>query len=200
MAWKLLDIGQLFYLFIILLALLGSYFIYSKNNVYRQLQSRAIWGLIFFGLIGIYGLWEDIQKHLTNKNDPLKILANDEIIIEKKADGHFYLPITVNTISVRFLIDTGATRSILSQMDFYNLGLSKVKSSPDITLTTANGKIMASISEPVNLSIRDIDLGTHQFLIVKENVRGPESSLMGMDIIKKFSQFKISGAKLTLKY
>ena len=194
-----LGIGKLFYLLIIFFAVAGTFIISFKLDLSRQLQSFCIWALLFFGLIGVYGFWETIEKGFQSKSQISQFNDTQKVVIKPTSNGHFFVELQVNGQPTLFLIDTGATKTILSQADFSRLGLLRMKSS-GVPLSTANGIILATHSKSANLSLGNLDLGEHQFLIVEERGFGPETSLVGMDIIAKFKRFAIDKKVLTLYY
>jgi clan AA aspartic protease (TIGR02281 family) len=72
------------------------------------------------------------------------------ITISKQKDGHFYIVGLINNQKVRFLIDTGATISTISQKTANALGIHGSKSAIS---ETAGGKVTVSIAENIPIVI-----------------------------------------------
>ena len=97
---------------------------------------------------------------------------------ERGADGRLYLVGSVNGKAVRFLVDTGATRTVLSARDATAVGLTM---SGKTTLRTAGGTTEAWSGVADSFEIAEIRLPSPGMLVVPQN----ETSLIGMDLLGK---------------
>ncbi|WP_256960022.1 TIGR02281 family clan AA aspartic protease [Sphingobium sp. Z007] len=68
-------------------------------------------------------------------------------------DGHYWVEATINGTSARFLIDSGATVTALSENTARAAGLNYDVGEPGVIMTTANGKVTAKRSSIATLAI-----------------------------------------------
>lgn len=66
---------QLTYLVLLGAAIGGCAIVAGRSAMGKMAQQAAIWALIFLGVIGAYGLWEDI----TNDVNPRQSIISDSI-------------------------------------------------------------------------------------------------------------------------
>jgi aspartyl protease family protein len=190
------EIARLVYLLLILLSVSGWLVVSLRRDLSKNIQRALIWALIFFGFFSAYGIWIDIT---TNKQDDFHSVRVGESTFEikKASDGHFYTTATVNDRELRFLIDTGATKTILTIKDATRAGISISNLKFINPIRTANGMSYsatyhAKIFEWMGTQFYGVDLQ-----IADENLF---RSLMGMDIINQSKSFLISGDLLVLSF
>ena len=78
------NLSSLLYLILVLLILLFLFFLSNKKYLNRNLQSLSIWGLIFFGAMACYYIWDDIQTNIQNDKERIQLI---EKAGEKKLRG-----------------------------------------------------------------------------------------------------------------
>lgn len=112
----------------------------------------------------------------------------------KASNGHFYITAKINNTSIKFLVDTGASDTVISQNDAKKLGLNVETLPYTKTYHTANGDAKAA-----PITIKSIKIG--QFIIndisAAVNKEAMQDSLLGMSALSEFS-IKISNDTLTL--
>ena len=138
-----LNFSYLIYLIIILIVLLGTFLLSNKKNLNKNIQNLAIWGLIFFALLVTYYLWNELKFSMEKERYNYVIENDNSILINKSYDGHFYLPLSINNKEIIFLVDTGATKSLLSKSDHKLLKNKEINFTTEKIIETANGKIIA---------------------------------------------------------
>ena len=186
------NFSSLLYLVVILVILLVLFLLSNRSNLNKNLQNLSIWFLIFFGAVACYYIWTDIRLNILHKQYESQASSNGNLIIQKAPDGHFYLTLELNKIPTTFLVDTGATRTLLSKKDLAYLG-QNIKVQPEMTqLETANGSIFAEKVTIEDVKVHDLQLGTLELLVVSKNFEGPKKSLLGMDLLNKFKNFEFS--------
>jgi aspartyl protease family protein len=186
------DTLRLTYLLVLLAVMLLWFGGDFRRNLNRNLQSAAIWVLIFLGFIAAYGFRDVLGLQLLTGAP--EIAADGSATVARAADGHFYLQLGVNGENITFLIDTGASAIVLNRRDAARVGLDPDRLDYSETALTANGEVA---SAPVKLSrlegagivLRDI----------AAFVNGGEldTSLLGMDYIRRFGTVTIEGDRLT---
>ncbi len=186
------QIMQLTYLVLLGAAIGGSAIVAGRSNMGKMAQQAAIWALIFVGVIGAYGLWDDINRDVTARHD---ILDDGRISVPRSRDGHYYLTLEINDVPVRFVIDTGASQVVLTQADARRIGIDPETLRYFGTASTANGVVRTA---PVTLDevrladLRDRDLPA----VVNEGAM--EDSLLGMTYLDRYNRIEIGGGELVL--
>ena len=192
-----INFARLFYLILILILLLFLFFISNKKNLNKNLQNLSIWFIIFFGAITSYYIWNDIKF---NVKQNVRKLPDGDVIIEKSMDGHFYLPLEINEKIIKFLVDTGATQTLIAKKDFLRLNPTIKILPKKKKLETANGFIFANTVFIEKIKLFDIEIDASELLTVTNEFEGPKRSLLGLDLLNKFSNFEISKNFLKLSF
>ena len=185
------DIARLTYLVLILLAVSGWFISSIRGDLNKTFQRALVWFLIFVGLMGVYGLWSEIEKKTSVSN------LEHSIEIKKSNDGHFYTRAMVNNQRVNFLVDTGASSTILSSRDAKKAGVNLSELSFSSPIQTAAGLSYTAIYVVEHFEWLGLELGPRRLLIASEDLF---ISLLGMDIIDQATSFTISGDNLEIKF
>ena len=193
------NFSYLIYLIIILVVLLGTYLLSNKKNLNKNIQNLAIWGLIFFALLVTYYLWNELQFSMEKERYNYVIEKDNSILINKSYDGHFYLPLSINNKEIIFLVDTGATRSLLSKRDYKLLKKHEVNLTSEKIIETANGKIIALETRFDEVKLFNNILSDVNFLVVRNDFEGPNISLLGLDLLDNKFNYQITNNYLKLQ-
>ena len=190
------QIARLVYLLLILSSIGGWLVVSIKQDFSRTIQRALIWALIFLGFFGVYGIWEDIAGGFRAEDQFTKI-TDSVFQIEKSSDGHFYTTAKINNKTITFLIDTGATKTVLSLKDAKLAGIPISKLNFANPIQTANG-----ISYSASYQIKNFFWFERNFEKVDIQIIDGKlfSSLLGMDIISDAETFLISGDVLQLSF
>ncbi len=170
--------------------LFGSY----KGKLNLALQQAAIWVLIFiFAVIG-YGFRDQLGFELYPRQ--ASITQNGEIVLQRRTDGHFYAPMTVNGIQVTFLVDTGATKIVLPKEVAQDLGIRVSTLSFVGRSLTANGEVRTA-----NILLDKMEFGTFKDHAIRATVTEGDLSepLLGMSYLKRFKSIEIAGSRMILR-
>lgn len=184
--------ARLIYLSLILMAVAGSLFSNLRQAPGRTLQQLLIWGFLFMGLVGAYGLWPDLRQAL---NPSAAVVKAGAVELRQAEDGHYYADTTVNGVAIRFLIDTGASDIVLNAADARRAGLDPDRLTYSGQAQTANGTVATA---PVRLD--SLVLGPWQDRDLPARVNGGDltDSLLGMSYLSRFD-LSFSGQTLTLR-
>jgi len=194
-----LNYFHLIYLILILLFLVGTFLLSNKKNLNKNIQNLSIWGIIFFAILISYYLWDDLKVSMSKEKFNYIIEDNNIITIEKSKDGHFYLPLTINDLQIIFLVDTGASRSLLSRKDFKLVKAGNIFLPTETILETANGIVKAKEIIFKNVKVFESDLGEISFLVATKNFKGPRISLLGLDLLNNKFKYEITNNFLKLQ-
>ncbi|GIX15690.1 MAG: aspartyl protease [Paracoccaceae bacterium] len=185
--------ARLFYLAVLIIALIGGVVFQYRGRLGQALQNIAIWGLIFCGLVLVYGFREELAMQLSIGR-PQEV-SPGEIRLRRGADGHFHARVEVEGVMVDFMIDTGATDIVLSPEDARRVGFDIDALAYTRRAATANGTVMGA---PVILRVMRLGpFVDHEVPAVVNSAPLPRS-LLGMRYLERFALLRIEGGRLTL--
>lgn len=186
------DLARLLYLGILLLFLLGIFGFGRRANL-RGLRDVLIWALIFLMAVLAYSFRERLRDSLFPVTTTR--LSDEAIELRRRPDGHFHADLEVNGHPVRFMVDTGATRIVLSRGDAEKIGIDVDGLNFLSRAQTANGTVMLA---PVRLR-RVVFGGLEESNIPASVSSGAlDISLLGMDFLDRFSKIEIEGDRMRL--
>lgn len=160
-------------------------------------------GFILLGLglavaVGLAGTGKPPQRESAAANaTPSSYAAGpSEVVIERAADGHFWVEGEVNGEAVQFLIDTGASHVILTQEDAERVGFHLSEQDFTVSYATANGRAAAAPVRLAELAVGDISVAN---VVAAVNGAPLPQSLLGMSFLERLAGFEAAGDRLILK-
>lgn len=188
------QIGRLFYLLLLGIAVGGYAIMANRGHLGRMLRHAALWGLIFVGAIAVIGLWSDIRNDMS----PSQTVFADQGLVEvpRSPDGHYYLRLDLDGEPVDFVVDTGASGIVLTRKDARRVGIPMNDLIFSGRARTANGAVrtaLARVNEIALGPIKDRDVA----IFVNEGEM--ERSLLGMTYLQRFDRLEISDRTLILE-
>jgi len=120
--------------------------------------------------------------------------GSGKVIMTADNQGHFYTTGTVNGVSVRFLVDTGATMISLGANDARRIGLDFNRGQKGMT-QTANGQSVVSKIQLDTVRIGDVTLHNVDALIHQTEM---PMALLGMSFLNRM-EMQRDGSTMTLK-
>lgn len=189
------DIGRLGYLGLLAGVLLLWLFVQNRDRLGKTLQQMAAWGLIFLGTIAAVGLWEDIRTTVRPSSEAV-FAGEGRIEVPRASDGHYYVTLEINTVPVRFVVDTGASGMVLTRQDAARAGIEESDMGFHSRAMTANGPVATA---PVRLD--SVALGPLLDRGLRAYVNDGEmtNSLLGMSYLQRFDRVEISGGRMILQ-
>ncbi|MHA1108511.1 MAG: retropepsin-like aspartic protease family protein [Alphaproteobacteria bacterium] len=195
------DNARLVYLVLLLIMVGSSVIVRRRARPALLLRHLTVWGAIGFALVAGYGYrfeMQDLWRRVLGELNPGSGFetAGGEINFRAAADGQFRIRATVDGTKVRFLFDTGASRVVLSPSDAERIGFDLSRLSFSQRFHTANGTGMGA---PVRL--RELRIGP----IVQRNVAASvnraemDTSLLGMNFLRRLSRYEVRNGTLTLR-
>jgi aspartyl protease family protein len=177
------QIMQLTYLVLLGAAIGGSAIIAGRSNMGKMAQQAAIWALIFVGVIGAYGLWEDISQDV---NPRQALLNNMTIAVPRSFDGHYHLTLDI----------TGASQVVLTQQDAARVGLDPATLAYSGSASTANGEVRIA---PVVLDAVTLEGIKDRDVRAVVNAGDMNRSLLGMTYLNRYARIEITNGQLVLQ-
>jgi aspartyl protease family protein len=189
------DLPRLIYLVLLGAAVAGWFIAENRGNLGRTARMAMVWGMIFVGMVAIYGLWDDIRYDVLPQQ---AVLADESaIVVPRSSDGHFHLTLMLNGEPVEFLVDTGATDMVLSLADARRAGLDPDNLAFLGTARTANGTVKTAFTTIDQVSLGPVRLGNVRAAVNGGEMRG---SLLGMSFLNRFDRLEIADNTLRLEF
>lgn len=165
----------------------------SFKNIYQELNPSA--GVMHKEEVPALSIPENASPS-TEKENVRVLRGNESLSFRKSLDGHFYLTIEVQGRPIRFLLDTGATRVVLSRSDAKKLGISPSERDYKYPAHTANG-----ITYNAFITIPTMKLGPLTLHDVPAAVSKMDdmSSILGMSFLDKIPSWTMKGDYLLIK-
>lgn len=116
--------------------------------------------------------------------------------VARAADGHYWADALVEGRPVRLMVDTGASRVILTRADAARLGVEPAADAFSTTLATAAGPVGAAPVRLRSVAVAGVALDGVDALVVD---RGLPHSLLGMSYLGRLSAFTATPTRLTLE-
>jgi len=189
-----------------LASVLGAGLLAVRGGVTGTLAALAAWLAIILVLVAGYQYRYELQDALSRvtagliPGSPLSVSDEDgraTVMMEKRPNGHFEVRGAVDGTLVRFLVDTGATSTVLTAQDARRAGFDTDGLSFSIPVATANGTARAAAARASELTVGSIVRHNVTVLVASEG--SLEQSLLGMNFISTLSGFDMRGDRLVLR-
>ena len=179
------------YLALLLAALVGWAMVEMRKDWGKTVKMVLAWGMIFLGMMAVYGLWGDIQRG----TKPRQQVSDATITLPRAQDGHYYADLTINGKNVTFMADTGASSVVLSPDDARKVGIDPAALAFIGQATTANGTVRTA-----RVTLPKVSLGPFRDAALPASVnQSPmDISLLGMDYLGRF-QISIADDEMVLR-
>src|SRR5262245_48128221 len=186
-----------------LLALISGAMVFARRiNVRETVRNIVIWVAIIAVLIVGVSYRDEIESvamRIRSELVPGYALESGEheLVLTESSGGHFVIIGEANGVRVRFLIDTGATDTVLSPSDAARLGIDVRALDFSKVYGTANGLGRGAPYTLEDLSVGPISISP---MPVSINEAEMDSSLLGMSFLRRLRSFEVQGRRIILRY
>lgn len=182
----------------IFVATLGGMIRRATPALGRFLQGMGHLGLVAALLLTIVQVTRQTTGNdlaLPQVGMPAQVVSGGETRIDMSRDGHFWISAKVNGVPTRFLVDTGATLTAISENTAIDARVPQRSLRQSVRMRTANGTIeaeLASIGELRfgNIVARDLDA------VVAPGLG--ETNVIGMNLLSRLASWRVEGRTLIL--
>jgi aspartyl protease family protein len=181
--------------------ILTAFIIRKQYTNIPVLKYITYWLAIFLGL-GILYSYKDVyfdikDRFLYNLLPGYQVKKNDEIVVKRAQDGHYYLFGQINDNRIKFMVDTGASGVVVSKEVAKKVGIDINNLKFNYISYTANGEVRTARFAVAKFKVGNLVL--YNFSIeVTEGELG--ISLLGMSFLEKLEYYKFDNDELYLKY
>ena len=151
---------------------------------------RALFAVTILGGASIGVLWP-LQKGERPAPAPSAV----EVTLDRSPDKHFYANAIVNGRSIRFLVDTGASETALTEEDARKAGLAVDPAKYELLGHGASGMVRGQF-----VKLKQVDIGGIRETDAKAVVvQGANVSLLGQPFLENIEEIVIRKDRMTLK-
>ncbi|WP_159587925.1 retropepsin-like aspartic protease family protein [Chelativorans xinjiangense] len=177
----------------------------SRMRFSAVARDLAYWLLILLILTTGYQYryeLQDVASRLTAglvPGSPMTLAGSEghAVMLDKSSNGHFEVRMLANGTTVRALVDTGASATVLTAADAERVGIAAQDLRFTTPVMTANGRALTARASLDTLRIGPIER-TKMPVLVAEPGR-LEQSLLGMQFLSSLSGFEMRGDRLILR-
>lgn len=197
-------LGQGIYLTILGLVIAAG--IFGRRRFSETARALGLWLLIVLVLVAGYQYRYELQDFASRvtaglvPGSPLSITdaeGSTTVMLEKLPNGHFEADTQINGRTVRMMIDTGATSTVLTARDAERAGLDTSALNYQVPVATANGQALAARVVLSDIVVGAITRSNVPALVASDGML--EQSLLGMNFIGTLSGFDIRGDRMILR-
>ena len=196
--------ARLVYL-VLLVVFIGGGLRAYRNRLPQALKQAGIWALVFLVMVTVYAYRGPLLRFagpvLSELNPGSAVIVGDpegiqSLSVARSSNGHFHIEASVDGTDVRFLIDTGATGTVLSERDAARAGISVDALAFNRPIQTANGlafeaRVRINRLEIGSFALRNVGVG-----VLRDDQL--DTSLLGMNVLSRFASIKVEDDRLIL--
>ena len=182
------------------LVLVGSSLIAQKLPFGKALKMVLAWLSIFTTAFILFlfkdegrAIWQRATTELSGDTGQMDGTA---LRLRRQDDGHYWVRASVNGTPVRFMIDSGATTTTLSQASARATGVRPLDGFP-IVVETANGIVELQRAKIDVLAVGSVVQRDANILIGSEGLG--DTNLLGMSFLSSLSGWRVEGTTLILE-
>lgn len=187
---------------IIIVVLLASLFA-RRLPVASVVKQLLAWIAIFAVAYGLFlfrddfkAVWARAKADVTGQT--IETADSGEVVrVRRSDDGHFWVDASILGHEARFLVDSGATTTVVTEATARESGLFDHRSSRPIVVNTANG---TANSWPAGR--HGVRIGGHRVEDVQMSIAEDDrlnTNLLGMSFLNRLKGWSVEGNELVLK-
>lgn len=183
------------------MVLVGSALLSRRWSLTGALGMALWWVAIFLIALGIFSYRSELGMVAERVKSEVTGEAQQRVVgstlrISKSLDGHFWVDGLVNGRNMRFLIDSGASITAVSESAAIGAGLNIDQSGFPVVLTTANGVIEARRSNIAMLEIGPLRASDLPIVI---SPSFGTVNVLGMNFLSQLKSWRVEGDEMILE-
>ncbi len=182
------------------LVLVISSLVAQKMPIGKAIKMALMWVAIFGGFFVLF-LFKDEGREVWRRataeiSGDAGQVEGTTLRLKREEDGHYWVRASVNGTPVRFMIDSGATTTTISQASAQAAGLQPAAGFP-VLVDTANGTVELQRAEIEILAVGNIVQRNAKVLIGSEGLG--DTNLLGMSFLSMLKSWRVEGTTLILE-
>ena len=181
-----------------LVGLMGTLLIRSLPMLGRLLRvtsTLSLMGILLLVVVQVSRMDPRFEMAVPQIGLPEQVVEGGETRVQLERDGHFWLTATVNGFPARFLVDTGATLTAVSDETAAIAGLVPRAGGLPIMMQTANGPIAAELTTIDELRFGNVAARGLDAIIAPGLGR---TNVMGMNLLSRLASWRVEGDTMIL--
>lgn len=174
----------------------------SRRLPLRSIAGMAFAWIIIFGVILVafsyreefVNIGQRVKTELSGKVD--QRAEGNSLHVKMSMDGHYWVDGEINGTSAKFLIDSGATITGVSEDVALSAGLNIDNDGPGMMMDTANGTAIAKRSSISALTIGPITTSDLS-IIVSNKFNGV--NVLGMNFLSRLKSWRVENGEMILE-
>ena len=182
------------------LVLVGSSLVAQKLPLGKVLKMVLAWVAIFAGFFALFlfkdegrEVWRRATVELSGDTGQVE---GTTLRLKRADDGHYWVRASINGTPVRFMVDSGATTTTLSQAAAKSAGLEPEAGFP-VIVETANGTVEVQRTRIETLAIGNLTQKDAPALIGSDAMG--DTNLLGMSFLSSLKSWRAEGSTLILE-
>ena len=182
------------------LVLVGSSLVAQKLPLGKALKMVLAWVAIFAGFFSLFlfkdegrEIWRRATVELSGDTGQVE---GTTLRLKRAEDGHYWVRASINGTPVRFMVDSGATTTTLSQAAARSAGLEPEGGFP-VIVETANGTVEVQRTRIETLVIGNLTQKDAPALIGSDAMG--DTNLLGMSFLSSLKSWRAEGSTLILE-
>ena len=195
------DYAYFLRLLVILVVACAAIAFTRRAPIRETLRNVLLWSAVIAVLVLGYSFQDELRfvgQRVRSEFIPGYAVATgaNELVLVAQEDGHFYVAGEANGTRVLFLVDTGATETVLTPTDAMRLGIPLDALDFSNVYETANGR-----GRGADFTLDHIGVGTIGFNDFPVSINQAEmgTSLLGMSFLSRLASFEIRERRLYLR-
>jgi len=176
----------------------------SRRHMSQVLRDLAYWLLLILILMTGYQYRFELQDVASRVSaglvpgSPMSVSSDGRmaVMIDRSRNGHFEARVDMNGATVRTLVDTGASVTVLTYADAGRIGINVERLAFTTPVMTANGRANAARATVDVMSLGGIERRRVPVMVAEAGRL--EQSLLGMQFLSSLSSFEMRGSRLIL--
>lgn len=182
------------------LVLVISSLVAQKLPLGKALKMALTWVAIF-GAMFVLFLFKDEGREVWRRataeiSGDTGQVDGTTVRLKREEDGHYWVRAAVNGVPVRFMVDSGATTTTLSQESARSANVAPSAGFP-VLVETANGTVELQRARIETLAIGTIVQKDAGVLIGSEGLG--DTNLLGMSFLSSLKSWRVEGTTLILE-
>ena len=150
---------------------------------------------ILFGVTIVGGATLGLFWPLSKSESPTASPSAIEVTLQRNSDRHFYAHANVNGQEVRFLVDTGASETALTEEDAKRVGISVDPNQYELLGQGASGMVRGQFVELKNIQLGELHTKDAKAVVVQ----GATVSLLGQPFLESIDEIVIRKGEMVLR-